>query len=333
MRANLASIAVLLVIACASAPLPNGSRLTWPPATVAAPGEVAWQGEIEALRPRGVGGFLRTLAGAGKTDQRWRLAQPVDVAVQGERVYVVDTALGVVLACKRDGTAAVRLHLPPDFSPIAVAAVKQGVLVADRSGGAVHAFAPDGSPQGEVVRSGMVERCGGLAICADGDIILTDAKAGEVVRVTAQGVEVARTGRAGTEAGDFNLPTAVVEAGDGTIWVLDTFNFRVQHLTHDLRPIGGFGEHGDGTGQFALPKGLTIDPDGHLYLSDARFDVVQVFDEEGKLLLVVGRHGTGDGEFWNPAGLACDENGEIAVADTSNRRVQLLRYQRREGPR
>jgi len=333
MKAIVVPAAGLLVAACISVPLPDGNRLTWPPATISAPGEVAWQGELVALRPRGVGGFLRTLAGAGKNDHRWRLAQPVDVALQGDRVYVVDTAVGVVLASKRDGTAAVRLQIPQDFSPVAVAAVERGVLVADRSGGGVHAFAADGSPRGEVIRGGVVERCGGLAVCADGDIILTDAEAGDVVRLTADGVEVARAGWERTETEGFNMPTAVVEAGDGTIWVLDTFNFRVQHLTHDLRSIGSFGEHGDGSGQFALPKGLAIDPDGHLYVSDARFDVVQVFDEAGRLLLVVGRHGTGDGEFWNPAGLACDANGEIAVADTSNRRVQLLRYQRREEPR
>ncbi len=104
----------------------------------------------------------------------------------------------------------------------------------------------------------------------------------------------------------------------------------MQHLDERLQPIGAFGKHGDGSGQFALPKGLAIDSDGHLYVSDARFDVVQVFDSSGRLLLVVGRHGSGPGEFWNPAGLACDASDNLVVADTGNRRVQLLRYTRRD---
>ena len=322
---------LLLVVACSSAPPPDEARLTWPPSAVAAPAEVVWVGAIDSLHPRGLGGFLRTLAGADKMDLQWSLAQPVNVALGNGRVYIVDTAFGVLFACNRDGSAAARLPLPVGFSPVAVAATEKGVLVADRTGGAVRSFGADGSRQGEVIAGGVVRRCGGLAVCADGDILVTDAEAGQVVRLSSTGLEKARTGQVGSEAGAFNLPTAVVEAGDGTIWVLDTFNFRIQHLSRDLVPIGGFGEHGDGSGQFALPKGLAVDPGGHLYVSDARFDVVQVFDAEGRLLLVVGRHGAGDGEFWNPAGLACDADGNLAVADTANSRVQLLRHRRRGG--
>jgi DNA-binding beta-propeller fold protein YncE len=264
-------------------------------------------------------------------DLQWSLARPVNVALGHGRVYIVDTAFGVLVTCNRDGSAASRLPFPEGFSPIAVAATETGVLVADRTGGAVHAFGPDGSRRGEIIAGGVVRRCGGLAVCADGDILLTDAEAGQLVRLSSEGIEKARTGQVGSEDGAFNLPTAVVEAGDGTIWVLDTFNFRVQHLSGDLLSIGGFGEHGDGSGQFALPKGLAVDPGGHLYVSDARFDVIQVFDAMGRLLLVIGRHGAGEGEFWNPAGLASDADGNLAVADTANSRVQLLRYRRRGG--
>ncbi len=73
-----------------------------------------------------------------------------------------------------------------------------------------------------------------------------------------------------------------------------------------------------------------MDPDGHLYVSDGRFDVIQVFDEEGQLLLIVGGHGFGRGRALEPGRDRLSiPTGSLAVADTGNRRVQLLRYQRR----
>ena len=89
MRINFAASLFLLVAACSSAPPPNHARLTWPPASVSAPAEVVWVGAIDSLRPRGLGGFLRTLAGADKMDLQWSLARPVNVALGHGRIYIV----------------------------------------------------------------------------------------------------------------------------------------------------------------------------------------------------------------------------------------------------
>lgn len=332
MRVITGFFVALALVACASSPQPKGEEIVWPPASAGAPADVVWRGEIGVLKPRGAGKIFRALAGAGSGEQRGRFSRPVSVATCRDRMFVIDTALQEVIGCGFDGRGADRLPLPEGFFPVAVAGGDDRVLVADRSTGTVLAFDANGSPQGVAIAAGSVARCGGLAACANGDILLTDAEMGQVVRFTAAGREIGRVGRAGSGPGEFNSPTAVVEAPDATIWVLDTFNFRVQQLDDDLEPIGGFGDHGDGTGQIALAKGLAVDPDGHLYISDARFDVIQVFDSIGRLLFVIGNHGRDRGEFWNPAGISCDERGMIAVADTGNRRVQLLGY-RQKGDR
>jgi DNA-binding beta-propeller fold protein YncE len=321
----------LATVGCASKPQPQASGLMWPPPDVAAPAEVVWLGSVSQLQPKGAGRVLRSIAGAGSDQQDWSMQQPVAVALLGKMVFAVDTALGEVMAFRRDGGGGIRLSLPEGFTPVAVAADprRQRLLVADRTGGAVIGFDGSGKPLGEVVATGRVEQCGGIAVCANGDIVLSDAAKGVVVRLDGAGGETHRAGRPGTELGEYNTPTAVVEGPDESIWVLDTFNFRVQRLEPDLTAIDAFGEHGDGSGQFALAKGLGADPDGHLYITDGRFDVMQVFDDEGRLLLVIGRHGSGSGEFWNPAGVAIGPDGDIVVADTGNRRIQLLQYQRR----
>ena len=335
MRGFLFSLAALSVFGSMEGRLAAAEGPVWPPVNISAPAEVEWLGMVDEFRPKGIGRIFRAVAGAGQRQQSWQVPRPVSVAFAKGRVYVVDTALGLVIGAKPDGGSAIRLRLPDDVVPVAIAATRDGesILVADRDSGAVLAFEPKGASRGEVVGGGLVRRSGGLGVCANGDFLITDADAGQVVRVGSDGIEVARSGRRGTGQGEFNTPTAVVEAPDGTIWVLDTFNFRLQQLDPELRFISQFGRHGDGTGHFALAKGLAVDPDGHLYVSDARFDAVQVFNEDGQLLLVVGGHGSGVGEFWNPAGIAIDGTGRIAVADTGNQRVQLLRYQRREGPK
>ncbi len=326
------SSVLLLAMGCLSSPAVGADGPVWPPVASSAPAEVVWQGAIDDFRPKGLGRIFRAVAGAERQQQSWLMPRPVAVAVLNDRVFVVDTAMGWVIGGRHDGGAAVRLKLPDGFSPVALAAAKDGdlILVADREGGPVIAFEPKGDYHGEVVAAGLVRRCGGIAACADGDVVMTDADAGQVVRVGPDGLEVARSGSAGTGDGEFNTPTAVVEAPDGTIWVLDTFNFRLQQLDPELRFLSRFGEHGDGSGHFALAKGLAVDPDGHLYVSDARFDAVQVFDGSGRLLFVIGGRGFGPGELWNPGGLAIDGRGLMAVADTGNRRIQLLKYQRRE---
>jgi len=303
----------------------------WPPVAAAAPAEVAWQGVIEAFRPKGIGHIFRAVAGAERHQQSWLLPQPVAVAVVGERVFAVDTALGWVVGGKSDGGAGVRLKLPDGFSPVALASRgNDELLVADRNTGAVLAFSVKGKARGEVVPADVVRRCGGIGVCANGDLLITDSEAHEVVRVGRGGVVAARVGSPGGGDAQFNTPTAVVEAPDGTVWVLDTFNFRLQQLGPDFKYLSQFGQHGDGSGHLALAKGLAIDPDGHLYVSDARFDAIQVFNQDGQLLFIIGGRGFGPGEFWSPGGLAIDHRGRMAVADTGNRRVQLLRYQRRD---
>jgi DNA-binding beta-propeller fold protein YncE len=332
MRTQRFALVILLAAGWLSSRAICAEGPVWPPPGAEAPAEVAWQAIVEEFRPKGLGRFFRAVAGAERHQQAWTLPRPVAVALAKDRVFVVDTAMSWVIGGKTDGSSAVKLKLPDGVQPVAIASTPDGnqILVADRELGVVFAFDLKGSLLGEVVGRDLVQRCGGIAACANGDVLITDAEAGQVVRVSTDGLEVARSGGRGTGDGEFNTPTAVAEAPDGTVWVLDPFNFRVQQLDAELQYLSQFGQHGDGSGHFALAKGLAIDPDGHIYVSDARFDAVQVFDGEGQLLLIIGGRGFGAGEFWTPGGLAIDRRGHLVVADTGNRRIQLMRYQRRD---
>ncbi len=55
------------------------------------------------------------------------------------------------------------------------------------------------------------------------------------------------------ETNQYFLYTAKMKAPDGTIWVLDPFNFRVQQLDPELRYLSQFGQHGGFP--FGIPVG------------------------------------------------------------------------------
>jgi DNA-binding beta-propeller fold protein YncE len=298
---------------------------------VPAPAEVIWEGEVDHLKTKGISRVFATIAGADATNDPQRLLSPVAAAVHRDRLFVLDMGRGIISFSTLRGEGAGRFQLRRGFRPVALAVTQDGtkVMVCDGATGAVSVFSDEGQELEELIPAGVIDRCGGIAACRNGDIVITDVTNGAVLRFNPAGQLDARVGRPGAGPGEFNRPGAVQEAQDGHLWVLDTFNYRVQRLGPDLVPVSSFGSLGDGSGHFALPKGLAIDSDGHLYVSDGRFDVIQLFDSDGRLLLVVGRPGAGQGEFWNLAGLAADQYGNIAVADTGNGRVQLLRYQKR----
>ncbi len=164
-----------------------------------------------------------------------------------------------------------------------------------------------------------------------GDIVARDQQA--AARATAQPTSHRlRTGprdmleNRGHGVGEFLFPVSVAVAPDGTMYVCDAMNFRVQVFDAQGEFQRQFGRLGDTPGAFARPKGLSVDSNGHVYVVDAAFNNVQVFDSEGRLLIGFAGFGSGPGEFWLPMGIAIDASDRIYVADRYNARVQIFEY-------
>ena len=114
-------------------------------------------------------------------------------------------------------------------------------------------------------------------------------------------------GEQGQGEGQLAKPTHVVVDHQGSIYVTDAFNFRVQKFDPDGKFLKSYGYLGDSFGAFARPKGLDIDRDGHLYVVDAAFENVQIFDAKtGGLLLFFGGAGAAPGNMYLPAGVHID---------------------------
>lgn len=83
----------------------------------------------------------------------------------------------------------------------------------------------------------------------------------------------------------FDDPFGGVAFGpDGSFWVLDTGNFRVQHFDKNRIFLGSWGGFGTGNGQFAEATAIGVDRAGHVYVDDAARRDIQMFESDGQYL-------------------------------------------------
>ncbi|TAK24715.1 MAG: TIGR03663 family protein [Chloroflexota bacterium] len=150
-------------------------------------------------------------------------------------------------------------------------------------------------------------------------------------------------GTRGAGEGQFTDPKGVALGQDGTVYVVDSFNHRIQKFGADGRFLVAWGREGNGDGEFKEPWGIAVAPSGDVYVADTWNHRVQRFDANGafktkwggqKLVPNVRDDG---GQFFGPRAIAVDANGSILVTDTGNHRVQRFdadgRYQAAYGGR
>jgi hypothetical protein len=131
-------------------------------------------------------------------------------------------------------------------------------------------------------------------------------------------------GQAGSADGQFNGARYLAVGPDGSVYVSDVGNNRVQKFTADGAFVLAWGSAGQGPGQFNAPNGIAVGPDGSVYVSELTNNRVQRFDANGAFLGQWGTPGAGDGQFLNPTGVATAPNGNVYVADGSNARVEIF---------
>jgi DNA-binding beta-propeller fold protein YncE len=113
-----------------------------------------------------------------------------------------------------------------------------------------------------------------------------------VVLDKASGDELFAFGSKGDAPGNFLHPTNLAFAPDGSLYVTDTSNFRLQQFDKEGELVRTVGKVGTGAGHFARPKGLAFDNDGNAYVVDAAFENVQVLAPDGGALMAFGEPGT-----------------------------------------
>ena len=160
------------------------------------------------------------------------------------------------------------------------------------------------------------------------EIEVTDPFEGKHTVLTADRV----LGEVGVEPGQFQRPRDMAVGNDGSLYVVDTDNNRIQHLDDQGNVLHIWGSFGDATQQsmeggfFNQPWGIGIGPDGSVYIADTWNHRVQKFSAEGEFLLMWGYFGQGEQPeaFWGPRDIAVNSEGEVFVTDTGNKRVVVF---------
>jgi tripartite motif-containing protein 71 len=136
--------------------------------------------------------------------------------------------------------------------------------------------------------------------------------------VTASGV------RGSTKVADgFSWPEEAAVAPDGSVWLADTRNSRLQHWPANLSTTGvtDVGTKGTGSGQFNYIEGLTVDSSGVVWVADTDNNRIESYNPSDGTFHTYGGLGSGTCQFNNPQGIAIGSSGQIDVADTLNNRI------------
>jgi len=164
----------------------------------------------------------------------------------------------------------------------------------------------------------------GLDFDDQGNLVVAMAYGNRIDVYSPTGTLLRSFGRKGTRPGEFNLPTGVrYNPKLRRIYVMDSYNQRVQFFDLSGRYLGEFGGNGFEPGKMINAIDLAIDERGHIYVPDAGTNRIQKFDADGRFIRQWGSFGSAPGQFYKPKGAAVLRD-RLLVIDFGNHRGQIF---------
>ena len=266
------------------------------------------------------------------------LIKPFGVAAYRGQVYVTDTAQRLVVEfdIARGRYREIGTDNPGQLTkPMGIDVSSLGeVFVSDMTLRQIFVYTTEGKFLRAFGNKTLFNRPSGIAVSPDGtrayvvDTGGVESDAHQVLVFDAQSGEHLQTiGKRGIKDGEFNMPLQAAVGPDGTLYVVDKGNFRVQAFNRDGSFARAFGSAGRFPGQFASPKGIATDAQGNVYVVDTAFGNFQIFNSQGQLLMFIGERGAGGApaKYMLPAGIDVDEDGRVYMVDQFFRKVDVFR--------
>lgn len=209
---------------------------------------------------------------------------------------------------------------------------------------------PSGFGDGRLATRSALCKPAGVAVDAQGNLIIADTYGHRIVRVDSGGIltRIAGTGQPGF-SGDggpaalaaFNIPYDLEIGPDGSIYVSDHANLRVRRIS----PSGvvetvAAGQSGPASGdggpatmaRIGAPVGIGLDRKGNLYIADQGNHRIRKVNINGIITTVVG---TGQQGYWDgvpavhahlngPRDVCLARDGSMYIADEYNHRVRKV---------
>jgi DNA-binding beta-propeller fold protein YncE len=169
--------------------------------------------------------------------------------------------------------------------PAGVAADRNRVYLVDRGQPRLIGLDPSGGLQGFVdLERYQPYGLNGLAIDSTGNLYVADTGRNRILIFTPQGVFIRQIGQGGSGVGEFTQPMGLAFAPDGSFFVADWENARIEHWDSSLSATDAWT-----TG--VRPYGVAVDPLGRVYVPDPGRTRVQVYSPTGNPLGELGGPG------------------------------------------
>lgn len=205
------------------------------------------------------------------------------------------------------------------------------VFVANRESNEIEAFTGSGTFLGRYGKVGsgvgQFHFPQGVAFGPNGSLYVADSANNRIQRCT---VTLTTTltlgctilaGAGATDTTTFKVPTGIDVADDGTVWVADTQNNRIQRRS----PAGDWVAIGTPTGgtKLKLPWGVTVAPDGSIWVADSGNNRIVRMDAAGVQDFAFAGTDVGAGAFDRPFDVEFS-GPNVYVSDVWNNRVVVL---------
>jgi WD40 repeat protein len=167
-----------------------------------------------------------------------------------------------------------------------------------------------------------------ITLAPDGNLWVVDGIEHGFRVFSPDGALIETWGELGSGEGQFSFRRsfdylgALAFAPDGSFYVADTRNCRIQQFDRNRNFIRAWGSVGTGDGQFIEPIDVNVDAAGNVYVIDDKRDDIQKFTADGLFLLRFGGRGSGEGQLSSTGSGAIDPEGNFWIADYGNNRLQ-----------
>ena len=229
--------------------------------------------------------FGETGAGDGQFNEPW------GIAVDDEFVYVADTWNHRIQKFTRDGR-------------FVAAFGRSGSAAESADGGLGLFFGP---------RS--------VVLLDDNRLLVTDTGNHRMQILDRDGNFLEQIGGFGSNLGQMNEPVGLSRAPNGSVFLADTWNGRIQEFLPDMVPINTW-QVDAWTGTSINNKPFTaVDSAGRVYVTDPEGYRVLIFSPNGDYIGRFGTFGSDVGSLGLPNGIAIDANDFVYIADAGNNRI------------
>jgi tripartite motif-containing protein 71 len=261
--------------------------------------------------------------------------QPTDVAVGKDhqiyimdgvnnRVNVFDEAGNFKSSFGGTGTTKGKFKIP-----VGITTDRDGrVYVADTGNRRIQVFSSDGGFEREISlppgKEGKPREPVDVAV-ADPlkQIYVTDNNNHQVLVFSNPGDRLLATwGSEGPRPDQFYYPFLITAGKDGSAFIVDVLNTRVQ-VWRDGKPRESIGGWGVDLGQLYRPKGVSLDNTGMVFVSDSVLGVIQAFTLQGEFKAVLGAENGEVIKWETPLGITVDSRQRLYVVEMLKNRLRV----------